>query len=202
VPITAPTYSEPDLRGFAAEFLAEHHPDGSIPVPIDRIAERPPFSLDIVPVPGLQDNFDTVAYLTSDLTEIRIDEHVFHSRQRRYRFSLAHEIGHKIMHAGVFEQLSFSTISEWKDARNLIPEREYRFIEWHANCFAGLVLVPPAPLKRAFEASQEYLTTIDMSIHDATPAVWDTIESWIADKFDVSREVIARRGPADDLWEA
>jgi Zn-dependent peptidase ImmA (M78 family) len=63
-------------------------------------------------MPGLQTNFDTAAYITSDLTEIRVDQSVYETRENRYRFSLAHELAHKILHAEVFQQLSFSTIAE------------------------------------------------------------------------------------------
>ena len=42
------------IRGRATEFLKQHHPSGTIPIPIEHIAEAD-LGIDIVPVPGLQD---------------------------------------------------------------------------------------------------------------------------------------------------
>lgn len=62
----------------------------------------------------------------------------FHGRMR---YSVAHEIGHYVLHRELAEQFP-------KDEKKLrefyseIPEREYSFLEYHANEFAGALLVP------------------------------------------------------------
>ena len=66
----APFFRYEDLRRCAEAFLLEHHPGREIPVPIERIVDIQ-FGIDIVPMPGLG-NFDTVAYLSHNLTEIRV----------------------------------------------------------------------------------------------------------------------------------
>ena len=38
-PYRAPFYSFENLRAFADRFLREHHPSGSIPIPIEEIAD-------------------------------------------------------------------------------------------------------------------------------------------------------------------
>lgn len=198
--IAAPFFSMENLRERARDFLLTYHPASGIPVPIEHIVEFQ-FEIDIVPMPGLHRGFEIDAYITSDLQEIRVDQAVFESRLNRYRFSLAHELAHRVLHADVFQQLAFSSIGEWKSARSLIPEREYRFLEWHANAFAGLILVPPEQLYDQFERAKKQLEKIGMSIDDATPAAWDYLEGWLAEQFMVSKAVIAKRGPADDLWD-
>jgi len=170
-----------------------------VPVPIEWIIEQR-FGMDIVPMPGLKRAFEIDAYITSDLAEIRVDLDVYSSFETRYRFSLAHELAHKLLHAEVFSQLRFEGLEEWKKAREGISEREYRFIEWHANAFAGLVLVPPDALAKQFEAAKRRLTQIGLSIEEATPAAWDTLQSWVGDAFNVSGAVIDRRGRDDGLW--
>jgi hypothetical protein len=157
--------------------------------------------MDIVPMPGLRVGFEIDAYLTCDLSEIRVDQAVWESRQNRYRFSLAHELAHRILHADVFRQLSFASVAEWREARNQIPEREYRFIEWHANAFAGFALVPPDKLAEQFKLGEENLKSVGISIADAGPVAWDWLVGWLADRFGVSQQVIERRGPSDGLWE-
>jgi hypothetical protein len=96
----APYFRYDDLRRRAEAFLAEHHPSSKIPVPIESIVEFR-FGIDIVPMPGLS-SFDTVAYLTQDLAEIRVDEFVYRCRPSRFRFSLAHELAHHVLHSDIY----------------------------------------------------------------------------------------------------
>ena len=92
----APYLPYDTLRPRADAFLRQYHPDRTLPVPIELIVERD-FGIEIVPMPGLQYGFDTVAFISRDLTEIRVDEDVFKSRPNRYRFSLAHELAHRLL---------------------------------------------------------------------------------------------------------
>lgn len=86
--IIAPFLPYESLRGIADRFLKEHHPSGEIPIPVEEVVEFK-LELDIVPVPGLQDEFDIEAFITSDLKEIRVDQFIQRERPARYRFSLA-----------------------------------------------------------------------------------------------------------------
>lgn len=153
--VLAPYLPYDRLRQIAGEFLAKHNPAGEIPVPIEKIVEFQ-FEMDIVPVPGLHEQLDVDSYITSDLKEIRVDEFVYKSRPARYRFSLAHELSHCILHQDVFKELKFSTVSEWKIAVGSIPEQDYSWIEYQAYCLAGLILVPQAALKSTFDAVSPY----------------------------------------------
>lgn len=86
---TAPYHSYDDLRRQADAFLANHHPAGTIPVPIEEIIEFQ-LSIDIVPMPGLHTLIETDGFITSDLKEIYVDELVYTKWPNRYRFTLAH----------------------------------------------------------------------------------------------------------------
>ena len=47
-----------------------------------------------------------------------------------------------MLHPDLFEYLHFDNIAAWKTAvTDSIPEKEYRFLEWQANCFAGLIVL-------------------------------------------------------------
>lgn len=111
----APYLSKDKLRQRADKFLADHHPKGTIPVPIEFIIESD-FAMDIVPVPGLQSGFDVVAFITNDMSEIRVDEHVYMNRLNRYRFSLAHELAHRVLHADLWSEVEFHDVESWKNA--------------------------------------------------------------------------------------
>jgi hypothetical protein len=111
--IKAPFLPVEKLREVADTFLGKYNSSGTIPVPIEQIVEFD-FQIDIVPTPGLHDYFDIDSYPSSDLTEFHVDESIYKHQPKRYRFSLAHELSHLLVHGDIFAQLSFSNIGEWK----------------------------------------------------------------------------------------
>lgn len=196
-----PYYGKEVLREKAAAFLAEHNPDGAIPVDIELIVDTK-FGMDIVPVPGLQDRIEAVAYITRDLQEIRVDEFVYYHRVNRYRFSLAHELAHRLLHHEQWRQMRFHDIASWREAvSDSIPDREYGLVEFHANFFAGLVLVPPPDLRSRFEACVEVAKQQGIDITDEASGAQEIVESYVAKEFEVSAAVVQRRMFADGLWK-
>lgn len=195
----APFFRYEDLRRYAEAFLSEHHPSQQIPVPIEHIIEFR-FGIDIVPVPGLV-NFDTVAYISHDLTEIRVDEFVYYHRPNRYRFSLAHEVGHRVLHADVYRQIAFSDVASWKRVMtNVISVEQHRYLEWHANSFAGLVLVPATELRKAFFDCVEKGQAHEIDFDEPGTGARELAEGHLAGIFEVSAEVIHKRIEFDGLW--
>jgi hypothetical protein len=200
VTISVPYLPEPRLRQVADEFLRQHHPGGDIPIPIEKIVEFK-LRLDIVPVPGLMNGFHVDAFITSDLTEIRVDRFIMEHRPNRYRFSLAHEVAHLLIHRDVFAQLKFSTIREWKDTIRSVPADQYRWVEWQAYALAGLILVPTRPLHELFsdKVAEAQAAGVDLrSIRDESAQA--IVESNLAKFFEVSAEVIKRRLNREKLW--
>jgi hypothetical protein len=187
------------LRELADDFLRRYHPTGDLPVPIERIVEFQ-FELDIVPVPGLKSEFDVDAFITSDLAEIRVDQFIQQHRETRYRFSLAHEIAHFVLHQDVFERLKFSTVQGWKEAMRSIPERQYFFIEQQGYAFAGLILVPSAPLRALFDESLADAARAGIVLNELGDRARKMIQEHIGTFFGVSGEVIGRRLAKDGLW--
>ncbi len=156
--------------------------------------------IDIVPVPELQKNFDVDAFISWDRTEIRVDGYIYDYRINRYRFSLAHEIGHVVLHPKIWENTSLSAIGEWKTAMVSIDPTEYGFLEYHANQFAGLVLVPPEILRQSVERELERLKEKGQSAAQFdVDLLTSSIAVPIATEFEVSRAVIVRRINDDKL---
>jgi hypothetical protein len=197
--IVAPYLPYEKLRGVADDFLSEYHPSGELPVPIEDIVEFK-FHLDIVPVPGLKDEFEVDAFITSDLTEIRVDRFIYQNRPTRYRFSLAHELAHLLVHQDVFKQLQFSTVAQWKAAICSIPEQQYSLIEWQAYSLGGLMLVPAKPLRDLFETKAKESEAAGLSLSDIDEEMRKIVERHIGSYFEVSGDVIARRMKYDKLW--
>jgi hypothetical protein len=196
--IKAPYYSYDDLRGEADKFLAQYHPAGTIPVPIEQIVEFQ-FRIDIVPTPGLHQLLETDGFITSDLREIWVDQFVYDSRPGRYRFTLAHEIGHVMLHRAVFQSRSFSTIDGWKAFVNSIPDKEHSWLEYQAYAFAGLILAPRGPLETATRQCVNLVRGEGIDLSENWDFAWSQIAAFLAKQFEVSSAVIDKRLDKDQL---
>ena len=113
----------------AERFLENRHPLRNVPIPIEIIVEG--MGIDIVPFPGLHRTYDTDGFTTSDLSSIYVEEYVYVNVESRYRFTLAHEVGHVWLHGDFYKTLAWNTPAEWKRLIQEIPDREYGFMEWH-----------------------------------------------------------------------
>lgn len=80
-----------------------------------------------------------------------MDKYVYEKIENRYRFSLAHEIGHMILHKDLYDHYKFNSIGEWIKVINEIPQDLKERAEFQAKEFAGLVLVPGNILKDKYQ---------------------------------------------------
>jgi hypothetical protein len=199
--ISIPYLSDHSLRHTAEQFLATHDPSRQIPVPIEEIVEFR-LGIDIIPIPGIHRAYDIDSMLSSDMRQICVDEAVFEEFPGRYRFSLAHEAGHRELHAEIYAQLSFADISQWKGViSSEIGEKDYGRLEFQAYTFAGLILVPSSTLGERFRAALALAETKGITVKGDSDVARDVIESYLSREFVVSREVIRRRLANDKLWE-
>ena len=187
----------------AEAFLRKQHPSGSIPIPIEEIIDVG-LGIDIFPVPGLTKAFSLdgddgiEAFINSELTLITVDQDAWKRKTNRFRFSIAHELGHHQLHQSIFAQLEVNSIPEWKEALTSIPPREYSWLEWQANCFAGHVLVPTRELS---DNLHNLIDRVKEENFDPTEdAVRLFLEKRLADVFSVSSDVIHRRIDKQGLW--
>ncbi len=197
-PIEVPWLESAVIHRRAEEFLAETHPSGSIPVPIELIVERK--GIDIVPMPDLQKTFDIVGFIGGDMSEIRVDEWVFEYRENRYRFTLAHEMGHLALHQELFRAQKIMLLSDFLDFREHLDEETRTRIDWQANEFAGHALVPPAALQQHYErVLPQARQMADNALNGRRtramiegPA-WEWLVQELAKKFKVSEQALAVR---------
>ncbi len=199
--IKAPYLPYDWLRPKADAFLQEYHASLKIPVPIEKIVDNQ-FKIDIVPAPGLRDVHEIDAFITSDFSAIWVDEYVVNHRIKRYRFSLAHELGHRFLHKEVFANLEFSTLAAWKEQiETAISVREYGLLEYQASSFAGLILVPPEELKDAYDEACQKVEQAGLSIERDLEVAKTHIAKFIGDLFEVSAEVVCKRLGYDGIWK-
>jgi Zn-dependent peptidase ImmA (M78 family) len=81
-----------------------------------------------------------------------------------------------------------------------IPEKEYSLLEYHANTFAGLLLVPPQSLRPRFDAVIDQLQRVGLHVRQMSDVVYDRLLGKLAHDFDVSRGTMERRIEKDQLW--
>lgn len=198
--LNIPRYSHDQLAKKSHELLLKHNPDKDIPVPIESIVEFS-FGIEIVPLPSLKAAYDIDSFLANDLSEIWVDQAVLESRSpNRYRFSLAHELAHVVLHKDVISEMKFSSVSEWVKVMQTIPELEWDWLEYQAYTLAGLLLVPSdglnTKLKLAIEMARQQGARVIEAPDEAEPFICE----WLGRQFQVSGQVIQKRLRKAGLW--
>lgn len=170
----------------ADEFLVKYHSKLSLPIPIEEIAENK-LNLKILEEINLKKNYDVDGFLTSDLENIFIDFNLYMNFENRTKFTIAHELGHFILHGELFKKLSINSVETLNTLSSKITDEEYGWLEYQAYSFASQVLVPK---KALFEKIVKRLGKIPQL---ETPEILATIAQDLLDVFQVSGEVILRR---------
>lgn len=111
--IRVPRLSYEGLRGAANRFLTEHGVADQVPVPIEEIVEFG-LGVNIIPLPGLHESHEIDGFLSADMTAISVDLHIFESHPTRYGFTLAHEVGHLVLHGEALKAVAPASIADWR----------------------------------------------------------------------------------------
>lgn len=136
-----PFFKNDELKQKAEDFRNKYWGDAA-PVDIEQIIE---FNLrvNIVPVPGLYRKCNADALISSDWRTIYVDNDNYSDDRcyNRLRFSLAHEIGHFVLHQDLYASFNIGSVDDFYSVIEKIG-REYGIMEGHANRFANFLLVP------------------------------------------------------------
>ncbi|ODS34252.1 MAG: hypothetical protein SCARUB_00626 [Candidatus Scalindua rubra] len=195
-----PIISYEGIRNSADNFLKQYHPSRDIPIPIEEIIE---FQMrkDIIPLIGLHQSFEVYGFTSSDLSSIYVDEFVYKSRPGRYRFTLAHEVGHIVLHKEIYQKAKFQGIKEWKDFINSISDDKHSWLEYQSYAFGGLVLVPHEHLEKLTQSYVKFVRENKISLKENWDYVWDRIAAKLAKDFGVSTQVVEKRLGKDKIQE-
>ncbi len=123
------------------------------------------------------------------------------SRPGRYRFTLAHEIGHILLHKHIYQKANFKNIKEWKDFTNSISDNDYSWLEYQAYAFGGLVLVPFEHLEKLTSSYVKSIHENEITLKEEWDFAWDLIAAKLAKDFEVSTQVIEKRLNKDKIRE-
>ena len=168
-----------------AEGLLNEYWDEVFPIDIEKLCDY--LKIAILPVAGLADNFRIDAFISTDFKTIYADAEKYKRENHRYRFSVAHELGHYILHREYFSSRVWS-FEEWKD---LSGSGVSGVAEFQANYFAGSLLAPEgallAMLNTEFGGSfaRNYLTTGSKELKNMLTSLQKL--------FNVSKEVVSWR---------
>jgi Zn-dependent peptidase ImmA (M78 family) len=164
--------------------------NGTVPVDVDLLIEKH-FNLQLTPIPSLRKLITVDALILSNLQEI---VYALDAPDVRLRFSLAHELGHLVLHRNQIETLRPESYLDWQQKIGGFPPGVYERAELQANEFAGRLLVPPDLLRVAVRALGGKLqkarkTTPDISAEELASFAAPKI----ARQFEVSDRVIQFR---------
>lgn len=170
----------------ASEFLQTYHSSLSLPIPIEEIAESK-LNLKIITEANLKKDYDIDGFLTSDLSTIFIDFNLYLKFENRSRFTIAHEIGHFILHGEIFKKMAINSTTDLYNRIESISDDEYGWLEYQAYSFASHVLVPKQQLIAELEKKIGKIPS-----HES-PEVIAPVAQDLLDIFQVSGEVMLRR---------
>ncbi|MDR1011706.1 MAG: ImmA/IrrE family metallo-endopeptidase [Opitutaceae bacterium] len=171
----------------------------SIPVDILSLAELG-LGLNIIPIDGLCQKYGIDAALCPSFDGIYIDQesYVFWEKgpawkQNRLRFTVAHEIGHLVLHRD--RAVRFRTRDEF--IRHFTEPRYD--VEQEANEFAGRLLVPLERLRKFYDDFADAMNASGIAFRQ-DDGMRERLADSVAPKFGVHRQVISTRLDRENLW--
>jgi len=192
--------SREEIWAKTEEFRQKFISDNQLPIPIEEIVEFD-LNLQVLPTTGLRDKFNIDGFLTKDMTTIQVDNRLLEDRFfRRYRFTLAHEVGHFWLHKDMIKSVGFTNIDEWKGfVKEGITDDDYGWFEYQAYEFAGRLLVPINHLKDELEKQRDKIEQyLDLGRGLYNEPFVNALSRVICSKFEVSPTVIAKRIDKED----
>jgi len=198
----APFIEQQEIWRRADDFRSRVWPSNEIPNGVMEIVEFE-LDLEVRPISRLKEDNDIDALLLGNWKTIVVDQAQYMDERyaNRLRFSLAHELGHYVLHQAAFQQMARGSVQEWIEFMRDISEKEYSFLEYHAYEFAGRFLVPPEALHREFDAAILLAEQNGMSRNQLQgDAHLQYLAKPVSRKFAVSSGVIERRLTKEKLW--
>jgi len=193
-----PHFTYNDVNEYAENFLKQYHPSLELPIPIEWIIENG-LNIHIYPFPELYRIFGQSGFLSHDRKVIYIDEYQYNNFIEKYRFTLAHEVGHFILHESLYKDLSFNSVEEYIQFLKSIPQ--IYWFETHGDWFAGQILVPTPKLEEHCIGLLEQYRDVYSQYKYLPHEFWSYASNGLADIFEVNPVVIEIRIRLESLSE-
>jgi Zn-dependent peptidase ImmA (M78 family) len=175
-----------------------------LPVDVFTLAELE-FKLDIIPFDDLYEKYEVDAALIQNFSGIYVDAEAYiiwekgpRWKQRRLRFSVAHELGHYVLHREIAAKLKFRTFGDFALWTKGNHGQKYT-LEQTANEFAGRLLVPVDRLRAAFESFANVAKDV-IPNWSTSPDMRHGFAEKLREQFEVNTPVIETRLDREDIW--
>lgn len=142
--------SDEKIMSAADNFLSAYHPDLTLPIPIEEIAELS-LKISILAIPALRRVFGHESFINAQFNQITIDAQIYQDLEERTRFTIAHELGHLVLHKELYQAQNIKTIDEFLGFQNSFTPQQWQSIHIQADRFAGFVLLPKSKLDEVLE---------------------------------------------------
>lgn len=190
------------------EALRSVHPSlqaGHLPLDLVTFVDLD-LGLDLIPYDGLA-RFGADAAVLADFSGFYVDRETFDMidtapewKLNRLRFSLAHELGHWVLHQEVFHSAGIDSTDHFLEWLNRHNGRKY-MLEREANEFAGRLLVPCEVLAQDFEkTARAFDAALGRHIWLRDESLRQKTCERMAPKFGVHWQTIATRFDREGVW--
>jgi len=152
-------------RAFAEEYdLAQR----KFPLDVEVIAEFD-LRMEIRLSSGVLEDFGSPAQISpgDEHPIITVDTDQYRQQTSFYRYSVAHEIGHYVLHLEWLRKVwqLIDSIESWKQVIAIRSEEDYKWIEGQAEEFASYLLAPEAVCEPFLERQIAILKKVDIQLH-------------------------------------
>ncbi|MBR5647892.1 ImmA/IrrE family metallo-endopeptidase [Candidatus Saccharibacteria bacterium] len=180
-----PYLNKQKIISCAEEVLEKYYGGREFPIDVEEICDE--LEISILPIPGLAKAKHIDAFISMDFTSIYVDSYEYEKDSNRYRFSVAHELGHFFLHRKYYPR-NVKEMGKWiKISQNILNN----YAEFQANYFAGSLLVPEEELVRVLD--YEFDGSFVRNYWNASSVELGKILALVRKHFKVSDVVIARR---------
>jgi len=154
---------------------------------LDAEAEKQ-LELKLVPMPFRNNISGCEGFLSSNLDEIIYYEHP--TNEARTRFTIAHEIGHLVLHANYIKQLMITDFNKWVATILTLDTAVWSRAEFQANRFATFLLVPISELMQEITTFKPQLEKAYNSGIKHPAEIYEYLAPGLARTFLVSEEMM------------
>ncbi|MCK9275032.1 MAG: ImmA/IrrE family metallo-endopeptidase [Syntrophales bacterium] len=190
--VEAPYLKYVDVTQEVESFLQIYHPSRTIPIPVEEIIDLQ-LKINIYPFPRLYKDFGLNGFLSCDRSTIYVDEYQYEQFYEKYRYTLAHELGHFVLHKNLYENFNFENAIQYVEWRESMSPNDIDWFEKHADWFAEQLLVPANALTDACQNIINIYQHVYQKYKDSPDDFWSYASSEIARSFDVNQPVVEVR---------
>ena len=190
------------VEEFRLKYLADK--TSLLPVDVFTLTEIE-LKLDVIPFDDLFVKYGVDAALIQDLSGIYVDKEAYIIweqgpvwKQHRLRFSVAHELGHYVLHHDIAQNQKFEDFDQF--FRWIRSSEGMKFnLEQTANEFAGRLLVPR---NRLDEHLTQMIDRFESAMPDwrSSPDLQKSFCQRINNQYGVNADVIRIRLEREELW--